>query len=173
MKFFVSIFLILSLTSCKTPKELRQSQNNTKLSSAIKDCPQDGSCEIKVAENKELQVKSDDFGMNYPEILEGENYIIEYTYSKNSEFEDGNYKEIVVFQLPKNEISLLLQDKNLQKVNLLFGRLCYCKGESGYEKVMRGTLNLKRSKNKVTFRLEFNTDLPQVIKTIEEVIILP
>ncbi|MFD1314558.1 hypothetical protein ACFQ39_02935 [Namhaeicola litoreus] len=150
-----------------------QNAQNEAHSLTLDHCPDGGSCKISVIKNKELHLKTDEFGMNYPEIIEGENYIFEYIFSKNTDYADGNYKEIVLFELPKNEISLLLQDENLQKVNLLYGRLCYCKGESGYEKVLRGKLDLKRNNSEVIIKLEFNTDLPQVIKTIEEVIILP
>jgi len=173
MKLLIYLFLALSLTNCKTRKDLAQNQQNKVLSFILENCPEDGICEIVIEENKELQVKTDEFGMFYPEITNGDHYLFNYTFSKDSEYADGNYKEIVLFQFPKNEISLLLQNKNLQKVNLLYGRLCYCKGESGYEKVSKGTLNIKRDNNKITLKLEFYTNLPQVIKTIEEVIILP
>lgn len=173
MKYLIYLLLVLSVTNCKTQKELAQNEQNKVLSYVLQNCPQEGICEITIEENKELQVKTDEFGMIYPEIATGDDYIIKYTYSRDTDYADGNYKEIVLFQFPKNEISLLLQDKNLQKVNLLYGRLCYCKGESGFEKVSKGTLSIARNNNKITLKLEFYSNLPQVIKTIEEVIILP
>ena len=165
--------MALSLTNCKTKKELAQNQQNKNQSLVIPNCPEEGICTITIEENKELQIKTDEFGMIYPEIIEGDHYLCSYSFSKDSDYADGNYKEMILFQFPKNEISLLLQDKNLQKVNLLYGRLCYCKGESGYEKVSKGVLSLKRNNNKISLKLEFYTNLPHVIKTIEEVIILP
>jgi hypothetical protein len=51
---------------------------------------------------------------------------------------------------------------------MLFGRFCFCKGQTGYYKVEQGTLNLIYKKNVVDFTLDFTvTKVPQIIKSIK------
>ena len=84
------------------------------------------------------------------------------------DLQDANYREEVIFEIKNSDTNLILSGEELQTTKMLFGRFCYCKGQTGYYLVEDGTLNLVQKDNKVSFSLDFNiTKVPQIIKSIK------
>ncbi len=175
MRIIIPIIFLLFLT-CKS-----QQTNSDKLLSEKKaitlfeNCPDNGNCSIEIFPNTELEVNQDEFGNLYPIINKGNKLIVKYHYKKTpiENTADSNYSEIIYFELDNDKINLDLQNEKLQEVKLLFGRLCYCKGTTGYFKVNKGNLQVKMDKEELIISLQFEVKkIPQIIHTINESIIL-
>lgn len=165
--------LILIIVSCKSAK-------NTSADFVIKEaflintvnCPENGDCTIELLPNKSLAFEKDEFGNSYPVISEGNKTIFKYIYTKNPilNTQDSNYSEIVFAEFDSAISEETLTDDVLQTKKLYFGRLCYCKGETGYYPIKNGKLIITKS-NKNSFKIDFNfkiSEVPQVISTINE-----
>lgn len=134
-------------------------------------CPKQDVCQLEVIKNKTLHVLEDGIGMNYPKLVESASHdIIKYTYHKKTAngLVDGNYTETVFVVIPKTVNSLKLEGKELQQAKVLFGRWCYCKGNTGYFKITNGILLFEREKGKATLELVFkNHEVPQIINKVK------
>ena len=168
MKFTYLILLIHLVISCKTQPKL--TQNNQPVLQNI-NCPEGGDCVFEVIKDSNLQIKTDEFGDLYPEIISGDNLVIKYQFKKD-EIEntaDSSYSEFVYFEINKSDKQLILKDTELQKVKMLFGRICFCRGAMGYFKVTEGNLFLSNYDNKLQIDLKFNVKkIPQIITEINE-----
>lgn len=136
------------------------------------ECPENGTCEFSVMKNKSLEVVKDGIGMNYPKFEKSsETSVVKFIFHRAAEngMIDGDYTELVYFEVANDAKTIRLEDKSLQQVKLLYGRLCYCKGSAGYFKVTDGTLMFERNKDgSADFSLVFsNNQVPQIIKEIE------
>jgi hypothetical protein len=135
------------------------------------ECPQDGACNVEMFKNKSLEIKTDDLGGIYYEIVAAtESSVVLYHYDRKVEkgLQDGQYKEDIVFEINHSDSLILLSGSELQKTKMIFGRHCYCKGQAGYFKVTQGQLTLEQKKNVVSFQLDFTiTQVPQIIKSIK------
>jgi len=164
--FFLGFFLIVS---CKTKTEaVRASDDIMKTTAAT--CPEKGDCHIQVYKKKELHLAQDEFGIPYLEIREGKNYVVEYSFTRMAPagVADGNYRETLHFEIPESTASLNLKDGDLQDVNLIYGRFCFCP-DSGYFQVKNGELSLKNSNRTIDFSLRFKIpEVRQVVSHIEE-----
>lgn len=177
MKVIFAIVLIL-LTSCKT----KQSQINS--NSLIEEniifkttnCPENGDCTIELIPNKTIEFKSDEFGITYPLISEGEKLLLKYTYKKiqKEQRPDGHYSEVIYAEIDKTISEINLAEDELQNVKLYFGRFCFCKGESGYFPVKKGSFVLtKTSNDSLNIHINFNLKrIPQIISKINETVSL-
>ncbi len=170
MKYFIIIFLSLFLSSCQAQKIDSKNKNvNYKLDN----CLDDGACTVEILYNSELEVKTDEFGNTYPKINIGDNMVVKYQYKKNEieNVADSSYSEIILFELNNDKIDLHLQNGDLQEVKLLFGRLCFCRGATGYYRVEKGDLKVNFDKDKLKINLQFKVDkVPQKISNLTEVI---
>lgn len=129
------------------------------------ECRENANCKIEIFDNKTLVVKQDEFGANYYTIEnDPQKKVIKYSYSKivKGNIQDAGYREEIVFEL--NDLSNQeFIDGNLQKTQMLFGRFCYCKGQTGNYKVKAGQLSVKNT----TVTLNFTVpEVPQIIKNI-------
>ena len=135
------------------------------------ECPQDGACTVEMLKNKSLEIKTDDLGGIYYEIVAAtETSVVLYHYNRKVEkgLQDGQYREDIVFEINNSDSLISLSGSDLQKTKMLFGRHCYCKGQAGYFKVTQGQLTLEQKKNAVSFHLDFTiTQVPQIIKSIK------
>ena len=170
-KFFL-IFIIL--ISCKTNNTLTESRLANE--SSVFECPEDGTCSFEILKNKQIKLKSDEFGKSYIEI---ENKLasdlLKFNYKRNpiEDTADSNYEEIVFFQMNEFKDNMSLKDEALTSVNAIYGRLCFCRGSSGYFPIKQGTLNIEKLSNsnyQITFDFKIN-EVPQIItffsKTID------
>jgi len=168
-------FIIVLFASCGSTKTLNYSVKDPVLLNTL-NCPENGICSLELIPNKAIEFKTDEFGNLYPTISEGENTILKYTYKKNPlpNTEDSNYTELIYAELDSIITETTLTDNDLQNVKLHFGRLCYCKGETGYYPIKNGEFKiLKSTKNTMQISLEFKiTEVPQIISKINEIISL-
>lgn len=171
----ILVLIIVLFASCKPCQNLNFTVNEALYSKTV-DCPENSKCSIELIPNKSLEFKKDDFGNSYPVISEGEKTILKYTYDRNpmSNVQDSNYTEIVYAELDKTITELSLTDNELQNVKLYFGRLCYCKGETGYYPIINGGFKItKHDKNSLKIAIDFKIiEVPQIISKISEIISL-
>jgi hypothetical protein len=180
MKNLIILTLILILNSCKCPKDTLASSLNdsTQVLKTQKmvsnNCPENGTCTIEIFRNQSLDVKTDEFGgIYYDKIDNPETSVVLYKYDKNvpKGLHDGNYSEQIVFEINNSDKNLTLTNLDLQKTKMLFGRFCFCRGQTGNYKVDNGTLKLNQTKNELQFNLDFKiTKVPQIITRISETI---
>jgi hypothetical protein len=140
------------------------------------DCPENGTCNLELLPNKSIEFKSDEFGNLYPVISDGDKTLFQYTFQKNplKNTEDSNYTEIIYAELPSEITEVSITNEELQNVKLYFGRLCYCKGATGYYAIKNGEFKIsKASKDSITFKVDFKiTEVPQIISTINQTVSL-
>jgi len=165
----LNLIIILSLIGCNANKQLSA---NNKLSATTNMCPDDGVCTYKVLKNKNFIIKTDEFGNSYSELTEGKKTVLKFEYSRNvpKNVQDGNYQEIVYIEIDAETKNIELENEALQNVNLGFGRICFCRGQTGYYKITEGELKLTKLKNnEYHVILNFKTsEVPQVITSINE-----
>jgi hypothetical protein len=54
---------------------------------------------------------------------------------------------------------------------MLFGKHCFCRGQTGIYKIKKGKLNLKREEKTTSFNLKFEIqNIDHTIKNISEII---
>lgn len=170
------IICVLVLASCKTSKPTNSDMAvNNIIFVQSENCPENGKCVLELIPNKSIVFKNDEFGNLYPVISEGTKTIFKYTYTKNpvSEVEDSNYTEIVYAELDLTN-NIQLQNETLNNIKLHYGRLCFCKGESGYFPITRGVFNLtKTATDSVKIDVDFIIKkVPQIVKEIHETVSL-
>ena len=177
MKALYFLIPLLMANACKTTQT-----NGTAVSSDIKSmeqaessmdgCPEEGTCTVKIHKNKKLNVKQDGIGASYPEIVDGNNIVIEYTYLKKGPAgtADGDYSETIHFEIPATASNISKEDKALADVNLLYGRHCFCR-DGGYFPITDGKLLVKKNNQAIMFDLTFKTDkTTQVVSHISETV---
>jgi len=174
MKFIAHIFFVILLAGCKAKQtNLITEKQEFK---ATTNCPEDGVCTIELIPNSFINVKTDEFGNMYTKIEKGEKTILKYTFSRNADkqYMDAHYIEEIYAEFDKELPDLTLKSKSLNKVKLLFNRMCYCKGSAGFYRIENGDLSFKKAKkNTFNFQLNFKMDkVPQVITSINETLIL-
>jgi hypothetical protein len=172
--------MILFFASCKCKKATTTDVTKTAIMDESKKnstktfCLDNGKCTIEIFRNKSLDVKTDDFGsIYYNKIDNPETSVILYKYVKNvpKGLQDGNYSEQIVFEINNSDKTLTLSNQDMQKTKMLFGRFCFCRGQTGNYKVEEGNLNLKQKNNEVQFDLDFKiTKVPQLINAISEIV---
>ena len=171
----ILLLSILLIVSCKTTKKNNFVISNSMSQSTI-NCPENGDCSIELIPSKSLEFKTDNIGMSYPVITEGNKTIFKYTYNRKSikNTQDGNYTEIVYAELGETISDLDINNIDLQNVKLYFGRLCYCKGQTGYYPIKNGNFKITSLDNdSVNFKLNFKiSEVPQIITEINESISL-
>jgi hypothetical protein len=169
----ILIICVLVLVSCKTSKSVISASETVLVQS--ENCPENGNCVLELIPNKTIVFKKDEFGNLYPVISEGTKTLFKYTFTKKpiSETEDSNYTEIVYAELDLNN-NFNLQNETLKNIKMHYGRLCFCKGESGYFSVEKGVFNLtKMEGDLVKIDVDFVVKkIPQLISEIHETVSL-
>lgn len=173
---FIPLGLIVSF--CAPKKEITENDKTAieakKINPSDSNCPEDGICSIEVIKNKSIVVKTDDFGSNYYLLEDNENTsVIYYKYDRSfeKELQDAYYKEEIAFEVSNEVNQLNLTDEELQNTKMLYGRLCFCKGQTGFFKVTKGTLKYTKKGNEIAIDLDFeNQKVPQIIKKIKTII---
>ncbi len=171
MRLILTFSLLLLLKSCRTVPEANSEFSKENFSQT---CPVDGTCKLEVIKNSSLEIKTDEFGFLYPHIEEGLFIVLKFEYLRNEmpETADSAYRELIYLQLNPNHMEMEIQNKNLLSVNLLFARLCFCRGQTGYYRINIGTLSIKKIQDKTyLIDIEFEThEVPQEINHISETI---
>lgn len=167
--FFQCLFLTL-LLSCSSIKNTEKT-GSSEVSAPHINCPEDGDCSFEIMKNSSLEFKYDDIGKLYPAIEPGDNMVVKYHYKRKPEPElmDSGYSEYVYIEFNPDSEQLILKDKELQKVKMIFGRICFCKGSMGYFPVNEGSLFLFNRGNNLQLRTSFNVKkVPQIVTHIDE-----
>lgn len=172
---FVSAFLLIS--SCKTNCTIDQSSNETKVEfteNTNEYTPSKENYSVTVSKNSSLNIKEDTIGKYYPVIEKGENLVVEFKYlEKGPEgTADGDYSETLHFEVPSAANKNTLKDTDLQNVDLLYGKHCFCKGDAGYYKVTNGQLLIIKTEKELTFDVSFTINetsqkVKRVTKTVQ------
>jgi hypothetical protein len=167
--FFIPLAFMMSF--CKCPKAtIAESGKN--LTESV--CPENGKCTSELLRNKSLDVKADEFGSLYYQISESnETSVVVYRYDKDvpKDLQDANYSEQIIFEINNKTQTVTLSGKDLQQCKMLFGRFCFCKGQTGNYKVLVGNLNLKQEGDTVQFDLSFKvSEVPQLITSIKSTV---
>jgi len=135
-------------------------------------CPEDGVCTFEVFTNKTLNIQTDGIGALYPELLDGEKTVVKFEYKRYEipNTVDGGYSEVIYAEIDPNIKELSLENETLKQAKVLYGRLCFCRGETGYFYVNEGMLNISSHVDgSKTFSLDFKVyEVPQIITSIEE-----
>ncbi|RSK41581.1 hypothetical protein [Mangrovimonas spongiae] len=173
MKSIFFIALSFTLFCCSNKQEHAVKNKKTPFNNY---CPENGICTLNVLQQSHLELKYDGTGALYPEISKGENVIIKMDYTRNkiSNTQDSHYQEIIFLELPYNNLEVNLKNKQLKEVKLLFARLCFCKGKTGYYEITEGHLLINKLSNN-TYNLNLNftcNEVPQVLKEINETIVI-
>ncbi len=165
----VYLFLVFLLVEgCNINQKITKSEKPKILKF---NCPDNGDCVFEVLRNSELLIKYDDFGKLYPEIVSGDKLVIKYQYKRDpvENAVDGNYSEFVYLEFDEKDKQIILKNEELQKVKMLFGRICFCREAMGYFKVTEGSLFLFINKNKIVLNTTFKVKkVPQIITEINE-----
>lgn len=157
--------LAAALFSCKSKKQTVTEPAITVSS----ECPKDGDCSVKLNQHKAMELKTDEFGRLYYTLVDDETKsVYQYTYKRKvkGNLQDAQYREEVIFEVShQNNISLANEALSQQKA--LFGRFCYCKGQTGYYAIKTGQLSVAKSQNKTSVDLNFSiSEVPQIIQHI-------
>ncbi|MDU8886784.1 hypothetical protein RXV94_11480 [Yeosuana sp. MJ-SS3] len=139
-------------------------------------CPEDGNCTFEVLENKSLEKLKGSLGESYYKVVEGKNLLLRFQYERNQipNTVDGHYIEQVFVELDKNNLEVELNSVNSKKIRVVFARFCYCKGQTGYYDIDKGSLIIKKVEgNKYQLDFYFKiTEVPQIITEIHEIFTL-
>jgi len=172
MKYIRLFILVLSVVGCKSSQiNTSLEELNEKQTVILSNCIDDAVCNIEIIPKSNLLIKEDEFKNTYIEFEKGNNTIIKYQLKKNElpNTADSHYSEIIYLEIDNYNKSIYLKNEELQQVKMIYGRLCYCKGSSGYFKVKKGSLELILSKNKLSLNTNFNVEnIPQIVSQINE-----
>ena len=150
----------LALLSCSAKKSAAQ------VAMLTSECPKDGTCSIELFENKSIAVKKDEFGSLYYSLEDNASTrVAKYTYTRQvkGEIQDAGYREEVIIELKNGNDT----GEPNQSAPLLFGRFCFCRGQTGYYKISHRDLSITKKSNVQTVDLDFKIDeVPQIIKHI-------
>jgi len=162
------LFLTLILFSCNTAKDAH-SENIVALTS---ECPTSGMCTLEILKDKAMVVKKDEFGRLYYEVEDStDKNVIKFKYNKivKGDIQDASYREEIVMEWNRDMKSL--SAAAMQNAKLLFGRFCFCKGQTGYYKVTNGKLDIVSNSKQKNVTLDFKVDeVPQIISHISFVV---
>jgi len=124
---------------------------------SIEGCPEAGRCDVERFENSKISMYEDTTGQFYTKIEGAENtnlYKITYSRKVDERIADANYSEVIYFEMENDKKSQKLNDQNLVEANLIYGRFCYCPGQTSYVAILSGSLDFKKKKNQTEIKLE-------------------
>ena len=138
------------------------------------DCPKDGECIVRLEKNQSLDIKTDEFGGIYYNLIPSETKnVIVYEFSRgfDDRLQDSGYREHIIIETDIANPEVSLSNFTLEHANVLFGRFCYCKGATGNMKIKDGQLNIRKVKEGLEVKMNFKIpDIPQVINKIDLIV---
>ncbi|SDG89258.1 hypothetical protein [Psychroflexus sediminis] len=162
--------LFLCLLACKTNQKNTVKDHRDK--TTITNCPEAGTCSFEVLKNKALVIKTDGTGSTYPDVVEGKQRVLKFEYKRNQDISvaDDEYTEVIYAEIEPDQEEIVLKDEELSQAKLLFGRLCFCRGQTGYYPVRKGLLKIITHEDQsVTYR--FNIEITEVPQVLTEVLV--
>lgn len=170
MRLFIYCLSVSILLSCAGAKDQGKDQKAGIPPPHI-NCPEGGDCSFEVMRNSVLNLNYSDTGQLYPEIVEGDKIVVKFHFKKEpiKDVMDSGYSEYVYLEFDPDEPQIILKDKELQKVKMIFGRICYCKGAMGYFPVQQGNLFMFNRDGNLQLRSSFKINkVPQIVQQIDE-----
>lgn len=169
MRRFVILILYLFVASCAANKG-SQSQEKEVIPPPLINCPEGGDCIFEILKDSSLKLATDNVGKLYPEVIPGDKIVVKFEYKKD-EVEgvmDAGLSEYVYLEFDPDQQQVLLKDKELQKVKMIYGKVCFC-SDMGYYRVKQGNLFLFNRQGNLQIRSSFKVSkVRQVIKEIDE-----
>ncbi len=150
---------------------MSQSNNVEKKAMEESICPKNGMCTFEVIKKQTFRIASK-FGDTYPEFSNSTKTLLKFEYVRNPipDVQDSSYRELIYVEIDNDIETLELEDIDLTKAKVSFGRLCFCRGQTGYYPVKEGKLLISKIDNGMyRFVLDFKVnEVPQVVTRIEE-----
>ena len=173
MKVFLPLLMCLFVYSCASKQDMVSLEATTK---QVQKCPENGSCSLTIMSDRSLITKKGLSGTFYPEFIESGHLVLKYEYKREKipNTEDSHYSEVIYLELDPENLDSTLRDAELKTVKALFGRICFCRGQTGHYKIREGVLSIKKIEA-MTYSLQFHFtihEVPQIIKSFESVLIL-
>ena len=143
----------------------KQASNKTPAVKLESSCPENADCSIEIFNNKKLLVKHDEFENYYYSLDDNlDTKVIKYSYSRKTKsgIQDAGYREEIVFEVEHTN-DQVFTNEDLQKTKMLFGRFCYCKGQTGNYRVTSGKLAIENQQATLDFTV---SEVPQIITSI-------
>jgi hypothetical protein len=168
MKYLFVLIYSLIFVSCILGQKRT---SDSPVGQMTKLCPDDGVCSFEVLKNSSLKLLEDSNGKLYPEISEGDKIVLKFEYKRNEipNTADSSYSELIYIEVEPNKMTIDLRGSNLGKAKILFARLCFCRGQTGYYKISNGNLTISKQSDSYRFNLEFKVDeVPQIITVINQ-----
>ncbi|HEX8563774.1 MAG TPA: hypothetical protein VF676_12425 [Flavobacterium sp.] len=157
---------LLSVCCCS-----QKPANISKAETASAHCPTNGDCTIELLQNKSLNIKRDDLGGTYYQLLDNPGTTVihfQYTKHKDPTLADGGYKEEVLFEIDSKIAEIKLEGSDLEKAKALYGRFCFCRGQTGYHRIYDGNLSVVRKHSSYDIKMDYKiTEVPQLVKHFE------
>lgn len=127
-------------------------------------CPEKADCNLQVIPNKSLQIIAET-PLKYELSDNPDTNVIIYKSRKKAKgnAQDADYREEVIFECKAKTKRLQLTGAQLQNAKMLFGRFCYCPGQTGYYRVSKGDLSIDGPNVKLDFSV---TEVPQITREI-------
>ena len=165
MRYLYTFFLLICLVSCKAKSKLTSTVATEVVNMA---CPENGTCTFKILKNKTLQIKTDNLGSIYTEMIDGIHSVLKFEYKKhgNTNYTDSSYREEIFIELDETDFDVETFD--LKDEKLFFARWCYCKGQTGYYKINKGKLSVTKIENNI-FQLHLSFKIEEVPQIINEI----
>lgn len=169
MKLLILILVAIINTSC-----ISQKNNTIALVDDIPElCPENGRCNFEILKNKKIELVKDDIGMLYPRITDAKTNVLKFQFKSNeiADTPDSGFTEVVYIEI-SNDKNLSIENDALKQVKASYGRLCFCRDQSGYFPIEKGKLLIKPlSNNQYEIQFEFEVkEVPQTLKQFKIII---
>jgi hypothetical protein len=159
-------FLWLNFSSCSSAQKASEEKTLLKMDS-LKNTAK----KLYLFRNKKLEIASFNGGITYKMVDNEKTSVVRFSYEKDMDKVafDGGYREEIIFEVPNTVSEQNYTDAQLQDTKMLFGRYCFCRGQTGLYKVNQGRLHLTLSKKEIHFELQFKmTEVPQITTEIKQ-----
>ena len=168
------VYLSLVFVFCINCKSIIYKKNNTDFTLYnISDCPEDGTCFLEIIENKYVKIQKDKFDKSYIIFEEDESMtVLKFNYRRNTVkgVADQDYQELIYLNINNDKKEIALIDESFSDVSVIFGRLCFCRENTGYFEVKKKKKKIIKSK-RMGYKLDLSfkiKDVPQIISSISE-----
>lgn len=164
MKFLTLLLVVFLNNSCISQKS--NTADNRDDSSQL--CPEGGTCNFEILRNKSFELSKDDIGMFYPRITDAKTSVLKFEFKTGEivDVPDSGYTEIVYIEIGRDK-NLSIENDALKQVKASYGRLCFCRGESGYFPIEKGKLTIM-SVTETQYEIEFEFEINAVPQTLKQ-----
>lgn len=164
MKSLTLLLIIFINISCITKKNSTANIMND----TPQMCPESGVCNFEILKNKSFELAKDGIGMYYPKFTDSKSSVLKFEFKSGEivDVPDSGFTEVVFIEIGK-EKELSIQNLALKQVKASYGRLCFCRGKSGYFTIKKGNLNIK-SVTKSLYEIEFEFEINEVPQTLKK-----